>query len=77
MKESYPYSNVSLFGQYGLDLATKWFREMYLKGYKFIDNRTNFKHTFWSTTAGYPTQLNQNLYKQSEINAKKYFETNF
>jgi hypothetical protein len=78
MKESYPYGNVSLFGQYGLDLATKWFKEMYLKGYKFIDYRKNYTHSFWSELpSGYQTQLNSTLYINSELNAKKYFEENF
>jgi len=77
MKESKPNGDVSLFGQYGLDLGTKWFKEMFLKGYKFVDYRKNFHHTFWSTTAGYPTQLDSNLYKHSEMNAQKYFNENF
>ena len=77
MNESRPNGDISLFGQYELDLGTKWFREMYLKGYKFIDYRKKFIHTFWSTTAGYPTQLDFNLYRNSEINAKNYFEANF
>jgi len=77
MKECQPNGNISLFGQFGLDLGTKWFREMYLKGFRFLDYRNNFKHAFWSTTAGYPTQLDENLYKTSEQNAKKYYEENF
>jgi hypothetical protein len=77
MKESKPNGTSPLFGQYGLDLGTPWFRDMYLKGYKFLDYRENFIHTYWSTTAGFPTQLNIDLYKQSESNAKKYYEENF
>jgi hypothetical protein len=51
---------------------------MYLKGYKFIDYRKNYTHSFWSELpSGYQTQLNSTLYINSELNAKKYFEENF
>lgn len=77
MKESKPNGSVSLFGQYGLDLGTSWFREMHLKGYKFVDYRKNYSHGFWTKTSGYFAQLNQNVYNDGEVNAKKYFEENF
>lgn len=77
IKESKPNGDSSLFGQYGLDLGTKWFKEMFLKGYKFVDYRENFHHTFWSSTAGYPTQLDSNLYRISELNAQNYFNENY
>jgi hypothetical protein len=77
MKECKPNGDCSLFGQYGLDLGTKWFKEMYLKGHKFLDYRRNFTHAFWSITAGYPTQLDETLYRNSEIKAQEYFKQNF
>lgn len=78
MKESKPNGSLPLFGQYGLDLGTRWFKEMYLKGYQFVDYRKNFKHSYWSEIGnGYQTQLNFDLYKNSELNAKKYYEENF
>jgi hypothetical protein len=76
MKECKPFGDVSLFGEYGLDLGTKWFREMYLKGYKFIDYRKNFIHCFWSDSSGYDTQRNMDKYKKSELNAANYYNQN-
>ncbi len=78
MSECKPTGEVPLFGQYGLDLGDLWFREMCLKGYKFIDYRKKYIHSYWSeTTSGYQTQLNRDLYLNSELKAKKYFEENF
>ena len=78
MKESKPNGIIPLFGQYGLDLATPWFREMVLKGYKFVDYRKNYIHSYWSELpSGYQTQLNSNLYTNAEETAKKYYEENF
>lgn len=78
MKESKPNGSSFLFGQYGLDLGTPWFKDMYLKGYKFIDYRRNYTHSYWSSVGnGYQTQLNAELYSISESNAKKYYEENF
>jgi hypothetical protein len=75
-KECIPNGDVHLFGAYNLDLGDLWFREMVLKGHKFknfnIDKCS--KHTYFSTASGYPTQLDENLYKHSELNAKKYYE---
>jgi hypothetical protein len=44
MKESKPNGIIPLFGQYGLDLATPWFREMVLKGYKFFELKGYISH---------------------------------
>jgi hypothetical protein len=77
-KENYPYNNIPYFGQYsGVDLGCDWFKEMYLKGYKFIDHRTDYIHGYWANNAGYPTQLNVDNYKKSEDNAKIYYEQHF
>ena len=76
-KETFPNSDTPLFGMYGLDLGNRWFKSLHLKGYKFIDYRENFTHSYWSPlSAGYPTQLNQDVYKIAEENAKKYFLEN-
>jgi hypothetical protein len=78
MEESKPNGECSLFGQYGLDLGTTWFRDMYLKGYNFVDYRKNFIHSYWSESAsGFQTQLKKDLYDKSEEMAKKYYEENF
>lgn len=78
MKECKPNGTTSLFGQYGIDLGTRWFKEMYIKGYNFVDYRKNFKHSYWSEVGnGYQTQLNLDLYKKSEIIAENYFKENF
>jgi len=76
-KETFPNGNTPFFGQYGIDLGVPWFKSLHNKGYTFVDYRKNFIHTYWSTTSGYPTQLNKELYDISENNAKEYFEKNF
>jgi hypothetical protein len=77
-KETYPNGDTPFFGMYGLDLGDRWFKSLHLKGYKFTDYRENFKHSYWSPLdGGYPTQLNQDIYKIAEENAKKYFIEHF
>ena len=77
-KETYPKGNTPLFGTYGLDMGTLWFKSLHLKGYKFVDYRKNFIHSYWSEISnGYQTQLNKDLYDKSEENAKKYYDINF
>jgi hypothetical protein len=59
-------------------METPGFDTVSLKGYKFTDYRENFKHSYWSPLdGGYPTQLNQDIYKIAEENAKKYYKNNF
>lgn len=77
-KETFPNGNTPFFGTYGLDLGDPWFKSLHLKGYQFVDYRQNFIHSYWSPTGnGYQTQLNQDLYVQSETTAKKYFEQHY
>ncbi len=77
-KENYPYGKIPYFGLYkGVDLGSGWFREMFLKGYKFIDYRKGFIHGYWANSHGYEAQLKQESYTQSEENAKMYFEAHF
>lgn len=77
-KETFPNNDTPFFGIYGLDLGSLWFKSLYLKGYKFVDYRKDFIHSYWSESgSGYQTQLNQEKYNLSEDNAKKYYENNF
>lgn len=80
IKENTPNGKLTFFGDYTtLDLATSWFREFYLKGYKFKHYniyKTSY-HGYFADEAGYPTQLSQEKYIESEIKAKKYYEENF
>jgi hypothetical protein len=77
-KETYPNGDTSLFGTYDVDMGTLWFKSLHLKGYKFVDYRKNFIHSYWSEISnGYQTQLNKDLYDKSEENAKKYYDINF
>jgi hypothetical protein len=77
-KETSPNGDTPLFGIYGIDMGNKWFKSLYLKGYKFIDYRKNFIHSYWSEiSSGYQTQLKKDLYDKSEENAKKYYEENY
>lgn len=77
-KETSPNGDTPLFGIYGIDMGDKWFKSLYLKGYKFIDYRKNFIHSYWSeSSSGYQTQLKKDLYDKSEENAKKYYEENY
>jgi len=78
IKETYPKGDTPLFGLYGLDLGDLWFKSLHIKGYKFIDYRKNYIHSYWSeSTSGYQTQLKKDLYDKSEKNAKDYYEKNF
>lgn len=77
-KETYPNGNTPLFGMYGIDMGDLWFKSLHLKGYKFVDYRKNFIHSYWSEISnGYQTQLKKDLYDKSEVNAKKYYDINF
>lgn len=76
--ETYPNGDTPPFGSVGIDVGTIWFRSMVLKGYKFVDYRKNFKHSYWSDVGnGYQTQLNQEKYILSEKNAKNYYLENY
>lgn len=72
--------NHFFFGDYdGIDLACDWFRNLYLKGYKFknYDIENTSKHGYYSNnTAGYPTQLDSIKYFESESFAKEYYNKN-
>lgn len=75
IKETYPNGDTPLFGLYGLDIGNLWFRSLHLKGYKFIDYRKNYTHSYWSDLGnGYQTQLKKDLYDKSEKKAKEYYE---
>jgi len=77
-KETYPNGNTPLFGVFGPDSGVAWFRSLHLKGYKFVDYRKNYEHTYWSeVSSGYQTSLNKDYYVRSEEKAKKYFIENF
>jgi hypothetical protein len=76
--ETYPNGNTPLFGVYGIDMGDLWFKSLHLKGYKFVDYRKNFIHSYWSEVpSGYQTQRNEKLYINAEKNAKKYFLENY
>ena len=67
-----------LFGEYGVDLGTEWFKNMFLKGYKFKNYTKNFEHSYWSKlSSGHQTLLNKEMYDDSEKNAKEYYQKNF
>lgn len=77
MKESYPRGNSPLFGQPGLDIGDLWFRSFHLKGYRFRYYKKHYLHSYWSSQAGYLTELDRELYEDSERRAKEYFQENF
>ena len=80
MKECQPNGVSSPFGLYNnIDLGLSWFRDMWLKGYKFKHNRKGYTHTYWSNnrTPGYNVQIKEDLYKETELAAKKYFKENY
>ena len=77
-KETYPNGNTPFFGVFGPDAGVPWFRSLHLKGYKFVDYRKNFTHSFWSElSSGYQTVQDKNYYVKSEETAKKYYNENF
>lgn len=76
-RETTPNGDTPPFGTFGLDIGTLWFKSMFLKGYKFIDYRKNFIHSYWSELGnGYQTQLNKDMYILSEENAKHFYQNN-
>jgi hypothetical protein len=81
MKECIPFGNTSIFGMYdGADLGCSWFRELYLKGYRFKHYQMfpkYFYHGYWAKTAGYPIELNEAEYKRTELIAKQFYLENY
>jgi len=79
VKENYLNDEYSFFGDYnGIDLGSSWFRKMILNGYLFknYDIYLTGKHGYFANNAGYPTQLNNQKYIESELNAEKYYKNN-
>lgn len=78
-RETSPNGNTEYFGYNGfIDTGVSWFKSLHLKGYKFVDYRKNFIHSYWSPiSSGLQTNLNFNLYQISENNAKKFFTENY
>lgn len=73
ISESFPEGTGPLFGEYDkLDLGSKWFKYMNLRGYKFYNYNQKFIHGFWAQDAGYPTQKSLFKYLLSEYRAFKY-----
>jgi hypothetical protein len=73
-RETPPNGNTNFFGIYGIDLGIFWFRSLHIKGYKFVDYRRGWVHSYWSDLeTGYQTQLNAEIYVKSEERAKRYF----
>lgn len=72
LQEGEPY-----FGESNFDVGVRWFRKMFLKGYKFKYYNKNFIHGFWAGKSGYRVQLNKSEYFESERVAEKYFNDNF
>jgi hypothetical protein len=86
-KECIPNGTVNLFGSFNLDIGDMWFREMFLKGYKFKNFRIDdySVHGYYTSlikdpivnASGYIVQRDVNLYNESEEFAKRYYEENF
>lgn len=84
MKECIPNGNSSMFGSVKmLDTGCQWFRDMYLKGYRFVSYNI-FKdcvHGYYTSiikdfnTTGYVVQRDERLYKEAELFAKELFES--
>jgi hypothetical protein len=76
-KETMPYGNVVPFGSHvKMDTSDEWFRQMFLKGYKFknVDINEWCTHGYFSEiNRGNPSMLDKNIYKRDENLAKEYF----
>lgn len=73
INESSPIGNGPLFGEYDkLDLGSKWFKYMNLRGYKFCNYNKKFIHGFWARDSGHPTQKSKSKYLLSELRAFFY-----
>jgi hypothetical protein len=93
MKECYPNGNSRLFGNYDiLDCGAAWFRDLFLKGYRFKQFEINkdSTHGYFSLIAprnyykdkifyvsGHPTQQHEESYWKAEQDAKEYYEQHF
>jgi hypothetical protein len=78
ISESIKDVETPLFGEYGIDLGTEWFKNMFLKGYKFKNYSKNFEHSYWSElSSGHQSLLDKEMYDDSEKNAKEYYNKNF
>jgi len=77
-KETIPYGNILPFGGYfKIDLADEWFRQMFLKGYKFknVDIDEWCTHGFFSEiNRGNPSVLNKDIYIRDEKLAEEFFK---
>lgn len=78
-KETLPIGSCVPFGGYfKMDLADEWFRQMFLKGYKFKNVNINdwCTHGYFSEiNRGNPSMLDKNIYLRDEDLAKKYYLT--
>jgi hypothetical protein len=76
--EVIPCGTTDPFGTYvGIDLASSWFRDLALKGYKFknYDLYKSCRHG-WGPLSGHQTLMNFNEYQNAESKALEYYEKN-
>lgn len=74
--EVIPHGTTDPFGTYvGIDLATSWFRDLCLKGYKFknYDIRKYCRHG-WGSLSGHDTLFSPLDYEAVENQAREYYE---
>jgi hypothetical protein len=79
-KEIIPYGVIDPFGTYiGIDLATSWFRDLCLKGYKFrnLNVAKYCKHGWGKFLSGHLTLLSRHYYDKAEKRALIYLEEKF
>jgi len=79
-KEIIPYGAIDPFGTYiGIDLATSWFKDLYLKGYKFrnFDIYQYCKHGWAHPITGHRALFEPYYYALAEQKAFLYLKEKF
>jgi hypothetical protein len=73
-----PEGDVSPFATFTNDIGTEWFRQLVLRGHKFLNWHEGFTHGWFTEHAsGHSAVLDKDLYLASETKAKEYFRTHY
>jgi hypothetical protein len=73
-----PEGDVVPFSTFTNDTGTAWFRQMALRGHKFLNWHEGFKHgVFSEQSSGHSAILDEQIYVSSEVRAKEYLKTHY
>lgn len=73
-----PEGSIVPFGTFTNDIGTEWFRELSLRGYRFLDWHEGLKHgPFSEEASGHAASTNQAIYHRSEALARDYLSNHY